>query len=171
MTATTPTSQLLSLLDPLLARIAALAPEALTSAEQTHALEATLEAEFPYAGPRVQAIGETLARGVADGWLANRGAPDSRFGRVAKASEATHGLSIDVVSMVGSAVEHTHPQGEVTLGFPARPTRDEKTCQFEGRDPAWVVMAPGSRHIPTVVGERMNLIYFLPQGAVEWHLE
>lgn len=160
-----PTAPLLSLLDPILARVAALAVERCTTAESIAAVEATLEREFPHAGAQVQAIGELLGKGIAEGWLADRGAPEARFSRVAKPSPATHGLSIDVVSMIGAGVEHTHPRGEVTIGFPATP----QSCHFEARAPGWVVLGPGSRHVPTVTGARMNLIYFLPGGAVDWH--
>lgn len=159
------TSTLLSLLDPILARVAELEPERCTTPESIAALEATLEREFPHAGAQVQAIGELLAQGIEAGWLADRGAPEARFSRVAKASAETHGLSIDVVSMIGAGVEHTHPRGEVTIGFAAAP----ETCHFEARPPGWVVLGPGSRHVPTVSGARMNLIYFLPGGAVDWH--
>lgn len=159
--------QLLAALDPILARVAALDLPAKTSASEVEDVQAALEREFPYAGEQIQAIGALLARGVDEGWLADRGAPESRFSRVAKPTDQTHDLSVDVVSMVGSGLEHTHLAGEVTLGFPAGdPT---KSCQFEGREPGWVVLGPDSRHIPTVDGERMNLIYFLPGGAVKWH--
>ena len=30
-------------------------------------------------------------------------------------------------------------------------------------------MPAGSTHTPTVTGPRMHLLYFLPDGAVEWH--
>ena len=40
---------------------------------------------------------------------------------------------------------------------------------FDGRGTGWVFLRPGSRHVPSVSGHRMNLIYFLPGGAVEWH--
>ena len=166
---TAPSAHLLALLEPILARVAALDPAARHSPEAIRELEAILEDEFPHDGPQVQEIGAALARGVREGWLANRGEDDSRFSRVAKAGPETHGLSIDVVSMIGPAVAHTHPQGEVTLGFPAEGVLDPHSCQFEERAPAWVFMPPGSRHIPTVTGARMNLVYFLPNGAVEWH--
>lgn len=161
-----PDQHLRELLAPILARVAALEPQAQTSPEQVQALEAALEADFPYAGEHVQALGRAIQAGIDAGWLANRGDADARFSRVAKASADTHDLSIDVVSMIGGAVEHTHLEGEVTVGFPAQGTQ---SCQFEGRDPAWVFLPPGSRHVPTVTGGRMNLIYFLPHGAVEWH--
>jgi hypothetical protein len=158
---------LLSLLNPILARVAELEPERCTTPESIAALEATLERDFPYAGAQVQAIGELLAKGVEAGWLADRGTPEARFSRVAKPSPETHGLSIDVVSMIGAGMEHTHPRGEITIGFPASPG----DSHFESRPPGWVVLGPGSRHVPTVTGARMHLIYFLPGGAVDWHVD
>jgi hypothetical protein len=166
---TSPNQRLLELLDPILARIAALAPDTRRDADAVAALEAALEHEFPYAGAHVQALGRELARGIAEGWLCDRGEPSARFSRVAKASPATHELSIDVVSMVGDAAEHSHPAGEVTLGFASEPEPEPDSCQFEGRAPGWVFLPPDSRHVPRVTGGRMHLVYFLPRGAVVWH--
>ncbi|PRP96726.1 4-hydroxylaminobenzoate lyase [Enhygromyxa salina] len=164
-------TELLAQLDPLLARVAALDLAAAVTPERIQVIEATLEREFPHAGPQIQALGDLIARGIEAGVLANRGQADARFSRVAKSSAATHGLSIDIVSMIGAGLEHTHPAGEVTIGFPASPgpATSPSDCQFEARRPGWVVLGPGSRHVPQVAGERMNLIYFLPGGAVEWH--
>jgi hypothetical protein len=164
-----PTAELLDLLEPILARLATLELATCHGDDAAQAVEATLEREFPHAGERVQAIGRMLERGVAEGWLANRGDPQARFSRVAKPGEPTHDFSIDVVSMVGSGLEHTHPAGEATIGFPADMSAPAQSCQFEARPPGWVFLGPGSRHVPRVDGERMNLIYFLPSGAVQWH--
>lgn len=92
------------------------------------------------------------------------GGPNVQFGRVAKPGPATHGLSIDAVEMEGEAAEHTHPNGEVSfcVALEGDPT-------FMGRPPGWVVVPPGSRHIPTVQGGRMRILYFLPDGAMIWH--
>jgi hypothetical protein len=163
-----PTTELMHLLAPILTRVAELELDQQTSPEQIRAIEATLEREFPHAGTEVQAIGRLLARGVHEGWLADRGAPEARFGRVAKPGPDTHQLSVDVVSMIGAGLEHTHPRGEITLGFAAE--EPSESCHFEARPPGWVVLAPGSKHVPTVTGARMNLVYFLPGGAVDWHL-
>lgn len=163
------TSELLALLDPILARIAALDLAACATPAQVQALEATLEREFPHAGAQIQAIGDVIVRGISADVMANRGQGDARFSRVAKSSDATHGLSIDIVSMIGAGLEHTHPAGEVTIGFPASSETPAGDCQFESRQPGWVFLGPGSRHVPRVDGGRMNLIYFLPGGAVEWH--
>jgi hypothetical protein len=121
-----------------------------------------------------------VATGVRDGWLCDRGEPNARFSRIAKPGAATHGMSVDVVSLQGRAVEHSHPKGEVTIGFiaPSGTVRDPASgdpltregATFDGRPPGWVFLPPGSRHVPSVVGARMHLVYFLPDGAVEWHM-
>jgi hypothetical protein len=161
-----PQTRLLGLLAPVLAKVAELAPEHRRSPEAARELEAILESTFPWAGPVVQEIGREIGRGVAEGWLCNRGDENARFSRVAKPGPSTHGLSVDVVDMIGDAAEHTHPNGEVTIGFPAE---QGTRAQFEARPPAWVFLPPGSRHVPRVAGGRMHLVYFLPGGAVEWH--
>ena len=72
-------------------------------------------------------------------------------------------MSIDVVEFEGPAAEHVHPQGEVSLCFVR-----SGAPRFDGRGPGFVVLPPGSRHVPTVEGGRMLIAYFLPDGAVEW---
>jgi len=153
----------IALLGPVLARVAALEPESRTSAEAQAELERLLREGFPADGPLAQAIGATIEVGVAEGWLCERGTADARFGRVAKPCEETHGLSIDVVRLAGAALRHGHPKGEVTLGFAV-----EGTPRFDGRDPGWTFAGPGSVHVPEVNAGRMNLIYFLPEGSVDW---
>ncbi|MBK8266178.1 MAG: DUF4863 family protein [Nannocystis sp.] len=154
---------LLSLLDPVLATIAALAPAGCHTPAERAALASALDESFPVDGAVVTAIGEAIERGIAEGWLCDRGEVDARFSRLGKASAASHGLSIDVVRLRGPGARHMHPKGEVTLGFAV-----EGAPTFEGRPPGWVFMPPGSSHVPEVVGGRMNLIYFLPEGAVSW---
>lgn len=100
----------------------------------------------------------------AEGTLTPREAtPTLRFGRVAKATDATKGFSIDVVDIEGSGAGHAHPQGEVSWCIPL-----EGEPVFEGAGEGWVVLPPGSRHEPTVTGGRMLIVYFLPGGAVDW---
>ncbi len=86
-----------------------------------------------------------------------------RFGRVAKPSEATRQLAIDAVDIAGAGAGHRHPRGEVSWCVPL-----EGTPTFEGATSGWVVLPPGSRHVPTVEGGRMLICYFLPDGAVDW---
>jgi hypothetical protein len=89
--------------------------------------------------------------------------PDVRFGRLAKPSPDTFGVSIDAVDMSGAAAEHIHPRGEVSLCFST-----EGEAQFMGRPDGWVVAPPGSRHVPTVTNGRMRIVYFLPGGEMTW---
>ena len=118
---------LLALIAPLLTEVAALDPAARVSAEEIAALEASLRARFPPDGPLLRAVEASLAQGVHEGWLCDRGAPHARFCRIAKATPASHGLSVDIVSLEGRAVEHTHPKGEVTIGFAVA---SDDTAQF-----------------------------------------
>ncbi|HHO53149.1 MAG TPA: DUF4863 family protein [Deltaproteobacteria bacterium] len=100
----------------------------------------------------------------AEGWLTPRRATETlSFGRLARPDEATSGLSIDVVDMAGAGAGHTHPNGEVSLCFAL-----QGEPRFMGEPEGWVVVAPGSHHVPTVSGGRMLITYFLPGGAMEW---
>ncbi len=123
---------------------------------------ATLEAEFPVA--ELGAVRSALFAGRDAGWLTPRRASETlTFGRVAKPTEATYGQSIDAVDMSGAGAEHVHPNGEVSLCFSE--TGDPRFC---GHPEGWVVVGPGSQHIPEVTGGRMLIVYFLPGGAMQW---
>jgi hypothetical protein len=105
-----------------------------------------------------------FAAASAEGWLTPREASaEIRFGRLAKPSAETQGLSIDVVDMSGPGAAHTHPQGEVSLCFPRA-----GEPRFEGVHRGWAVLPPGSTHVPTVHDGRMIIAYFLPEGAMVW---
>lgn len=158
-----PRAELLGILEPVLAAIAELRPDARDDAAAIADLEAALARRFPADGAVARAIGDHLEAGIAGGWICDRGDPDARFSRLAKPSPATHDLSIDVVRLRGPGLRHGHPRGEVTLGFAV-----EGEPRFEGRAPGWIFLPPGSAHVPEVVGGQMNLIYFLPGGAVRW---
>ena len=45
----------------------------------------------------------------------------------------------------------------------------EGSPTFDGRPPGWLVLPPGSRHVPTVTGGDMAILYFLPDGAITFH--
>ncbi len=161
-----PTASLLELLEPIIKRVAGLDVGA-AQAEDQEKIHAALNAAFPIEGEHVVAIGKEIARGVREGWLCNRGEANARFCRVAKPSPATMDQSIDIVDLEGEALRHTHPKGEITLGFRA-PTCDDDAVRFDGHPPGWVVMLPGSTHTPQVTKGRMHLLYFLPGGSVRW---
>lgn len=125
------------------------------------AAERLLNERVPLSSPRATRI-EALARiGVRDGWLLPKsGGPHVRFGRLSK---DLGGYSVDFVRMEGPAAGHTHPNGELNLGF-----RWSGDPRFDGRPCGWVVFPPGSHHVPTVTGGEMLLAYFLPGGKVVW---
>ena len=163
---TEPRQALLRDLAPVLDLVAALPLDDCRDHAAAAELAARLEARLPAESPAAKAVGAALRRGIDDGWLCDRGEPNARFSRVAKAGPDTRELSIDVVSLEGPALRHRHPRGEVTLGFAYDP--DAAGSRFDGHPPGWVVMPAGSAHVPTVTGPRMVLLYFLPGGAVDW---
>ncbi len=117
--------------------------------------EESLESRFP----NMEAL-ELLCREHVDE-LCPREAGTTRFGRLAK---DRNGFSVDAVLSAGPGQEHTHPQGEVNFcfayqGFP----------KFDGHEPGWVVYGPGTTHPANVEGGAMFMIYFLPEGKIEWH--
>lgn len=124
---------------------------------------AELETRLHPASERARALAATLARLLEEGRIAERGAPPVRFGRVSKPREETLDFSIDVVVMSAPGPKHRHPRGEVNycIGLEGSPT-------FDGRPPGWVVLPPGSEHVPTVAGGTMLIVYLLPQGEIQF---
>jgi 2-hydroxylaminobenzoate mutase len=138
-------------------------PGILSSESSAHALAGRLNTRWPLASPLVQQLATALRRDVADGHLCDRGEPSARFCRIAKPRPETHDFSIDLVSLTGPGAEHIHPQGEITLALPA--TDHDHAARFDGHAPGWIALPAGSRHVPTVTGGRMLLLYALPGGA------
>ncbi len=125
---------------------------------------ATLSARLPLHGPELSELAALVRAGVEQGSWANRGELPVLWSRVAKADHpGTHGLSIDAVSMTGPGPGHAHPQGEIDLCFAV-----SGAPHFDGHEPGWVVYPPGSWHVPTVSGGQMDILYFLPGGAIEF---
>ena len=110
-----------------------------------------------------RALNEKLRALLAEGRIAERGALPVKFGRVAKATPQSDEFSIDVVHMNGPGPHHVHPNGEVNwcIALDGDP-------RFDGQPAGWVVMPPGSGHVPTVSGGTMLIVYLLPQGAIEF---
>ena len=148
--------QLTSALAPMLRRISEL--------DLTHpATEVMLNQEFSGSNPQLKTVISEAKRGVEEGWLCNRDNAGVKFSRVAKPGDATFNLSIDAVLMSGEGAAHAHPNGEVSLCIPMQgePVYDD----FEY---TWAPYPPGSSHTPTVVGGEMLILYFLPDGAMDW---
>ncbi len=170
-----PRNGLLALLEPMLSALAQQlgaqatppAPNVLSTPEAARVLTAWLGERWPVSSPEILAIHTALRRGVADGWLCDRGEAHARFSRLAKPTAATHEFSVDVVSLDGAALEHGHPAGEITLALPA--TTQDADARFDGHAAGWIVLTAGSRHVPTVTNGRMLLLYALPGGAIAWN--
>lgn len=132
--------------------------------KQAAAAEAALEKAFPSGSPGVRAIAEAAKGALAAGAICGRGEPGMKFSRVVKPEQDAGGCSIDAVFMENaSGPAHTHTKGEVCLCIP-----QEGQAQFEGRTATWIVMPAGSRHVPTVKGGSMLILYWWPEGAVAW---
>ncbi|RJF95610.1 DUF4863 family protein [Noviherbaspirillum saxi] len=126
------------------------------------ALESYLNAQHGPGSHLYELIFEACKAGVRDGWLCNRESDGIRFGRVLKATDATHGFSVDVVEMEDIAgPHHVHPNGEIDLIMPLTPG----AC-FDSRPAGWCVYEAGSAHRPTVTQGRALVLYLLPQGAI-----
>lgn len=125
--------------------------------------EAILEERFPSGGDRAHVLHAELFGMLEAGEIADRGEPPVRWSRVCKASDGSHGYSVDVVHMSAAGPRHLHPRGEIDycIALDGEP-------RFDGRGPGWVVLPPGSRHVPTVTGGTMLIVYLLPEGEIEF---
>lgn len=127
-------------------------------------LEAHLNADHGPGSGMFEAVFAACQTGIRDGWLCNREGGGIRYGRVLKATDATHGFSVDVVEMENLAGPyHVHPNGEIDLIMPLTPG----AC-FDANPAGWCVYEPGSGHRPTVTGGRALVLYLLPQGAIDF---
>jgi hypothetical protein len=128
----------------------------------TPELQAELEARFPAKGEVFQALADSCRQGVAEGWLAQRGDPDLRWGRPVKPGPDTQNYSVDVVEMTEVAgPHHAHPNGEIDMIVPIDPD-----AKFDGHGEGWLVYPPGSAHCPTVRGGKAIVLYLLPAGEI-----
>lgn len=154
------TEKLVDLLRPVLDHLKGLD---LSDAE---AARQSLNKAFPVDSALVAAARGLFREGIEQGWLCDKGGGGARFSRVAKAGDATHGFSIDAVRLDGPGVWHRHTTGEVDLCFAEGPE-----ARFDGFPDGWAVLAPGTDHVPTTTGGVMNILYFIPQGALQWTKE
>jgi hypothetical protein len=130
----------------------------------TPGLVARLDAELPLEGPVCAAVRAAAELGVAEGWLCDREASGIRFSRPVKPAPESSNYSVDAVVMdrvVGP--KHTHTNGEINLCF-----AQDGDPRFDGHAAGWVVFAPGSTHRPRVTDGRMLILYFLPEGAIQF---
>lgn len=127
-------------------------------------LEAYLNADHGPGSDTYEALFAACQAGVAEGWLCNREGGGIKYGRVLKATDATHGFSVDVVDMQDLAgPHHSHPNGEIDLIMPLTPG-----ARFDGQPAGWCVYEAGSAHHPTVTEGRALVLYLLPQGSIQF---
>lgn len=146
---------LLQALEPILAALKDV------DVDNPEAAVALLNQRFPLA--QLQALKALVREGVAARWLADKENAGVRFSRVLKASDAA-AFSVDAVHMQGGALGHTHPNGEIDLCFCV----DDAGSVFDGNPEGWTVYAKNTWHVPTVRGGAMDILYFLPGGAIRF---
>jgi hypothetical protein len=127
------------------------------------AARAELERRLDPRGATARDLSTSLKSLLAEGRIAERGAPPVRWSRVAKAGPETRDQSIDVVCMSGAGPRHVHPNGEVNFCIAL-----DGDPRFDGHPAGWVVLPPGSGHVPTVEGGTMLIVYLLPGGAIRF---
>jgi hypothetical protein len=124
---------------------------------------AALHKRLDPSSARAATLRTSLLRLYEEGKIAQNGALPVRWGRAAKATPETLDQSIDVVVMNGPGPLHRHPLGEVNYCIAL-----EGSPRFDGQEPGWVVFPPESRHVPTVSGGTMLIVYLLPKGQIEF---
>lgn len=125
-------------------------------------LEAFLNTQYGPGSDLYDNIFDTCRDAVTAGWMCNREGGGIRYGRVLKATDSTHGFSVDVVKMEDLAgPHHAHPNGEIDLIMPLT-----SGAEFDSRPAGWCVYEAGSAHSPTVTKGKALILYLLPQGAI-----
>lgn len=128
------------------------------------ALEADLNTRYPANGDAFKRLSALCAEGEAEGWLMSRAAGGIKFGRAVKPGEVAGRMSVDVVRMENCAgPHHVHTTGEIGAVMPI-----EGQPNFDGKPEGWYVYGPGSDHHPTVSGGEAYVLYFLPDGQIEF---
>lgn len=143
-------------LQPVLELVRALGPLA------PHEASARLSRELPLDGPVLRNVRAVLRAAVESRAVCDRENAGVRYSRLVKA-DGPAALSIDLVHMTGPGAAHLHPNGEVDLCFAVDPG-----ARFDGRAEGWTVYGPDSWHVPTVDGGAMDIVYFLPGGAIQF---
>ncbi len=123
-----------------------------------------LDAAYPASGETFTEIEALCGEGEAQGWLCAREAGGIRFGRIVKPGTSAGRFSVDVVRMEDiKGPHHRHPQGEIGMIMPIA-----GAAKFDGMGRGWYVQPPGSAHSPTVTGGSAYVLYFLPDGDIEF---
>jgi hypothetical protein len=153
---------LVAALEPLLRKIAELTKDGVGHPGQ---LAHALNAQYPLASPWMKNLRRQLREGVDKKTIAvkaTESVPPVRFERLRKPDEVL-AWSIDVVHMSGPGLAHTHPLGEIDLCFAVT-----EGALFDKQKEGFVVYGPNSHHTPTVTKGSMDILYFLPDGKIDF---
>lgn len=144
------------LLDPVIAEIA--------ETEWNGALAAQLNSRFRAYGDLFRELEARCDEGIENSWMGLQGEDSRKGARVIEPCPETRGMSIDVVQLIDfTGPHHRHPNGEVCAVMP-----DHAEGRFDGNPHGWAVYPPGSEHWPVGSGGRVRILFFLPNGAIEY---
>lgn len=102
--------------------------------------------------------------GIETGWMGLQGDSVRQGARVIAPCAATRGMSVDVVQLTDfTGPHHRHPNGEVCAVM-----AELAGGRFDGHATGWAVYPPGSEHWPSGAGGRVRVLFFLPDGAIEY---
>ena len=120
-----------------------------------------LELRYPLDGEWTQALKRLLLDNKDQDWLFPNAHREIRYGQ--RDDGQSSGFSIDSVDMNKPGPSHLHLNGEIDIAFAV-----DGDPTFDGRSEGWTVYPPNSWHRPTVSGGRMIILYFLPNGALQF---
>lgn len=128
-------------------------------------LQSFLHENFPPGGEAFDDLAELCRQGIDEGWLCDREHGGIHFGRIIKPGPASHGFSVDVVTMEDVAGPyHGHPNGEIDMIIP-----ESAGAKFDGQGQGWMVCPAGSEHSPTVTDGKAIVLYLLPDGKIDFN--
>ncbi len=123
-----------------------------------------LNQNYPADGEAYRDMAASLGEGEGEGWVCGREAAGIRYGRIVKPGGITGVFSTDVVRMENvKGPHHIHPTGEIGWIIPV-----SGTPTLDGMGKGWYVYPPMSDHWPTVEGGDTYVLYFLPNGEMEF---
>lgn len=119
---------------------------------------------YPQDGAAFKRLAELCAIGENEGWLMQREGGGIKYSRVIKPGAEAGLFSVDVVRMKNvKGPHHIHTTGEIGAIMPI-----DGAPKFDGIAPGWYVYPAGSDHHPTVTDGDAYVLYFLPDGAIEF---
>lgn len=129
-------------------------------------LEFQLNRRFgPHSGI-YEKLAQLLRAGVDEGWVAYEPVAGAGYnrGRIAEPTREAAGMSVEsglLQSLRGQY--HCHTRGEIDMVIPI-----DSDGRFCGHGAGWVVYPPGSEHFPTVTDGTALMMFFLPNGEIEY---